>query len=176
MEYKKKFIILGNNNAVTYKEVFRHIKANKLWLGPSIYSGDREFRVPNDYVLRSKSQRTDEDGVRYVRVPSIRWFTNLNHKKRNEEIILYKKYNKKDYPTYDNYNAIEVSKVADIPVDYKGAMGVPITFLSKYNPKQFEILGCSYEYGKIKEHISGTQYATAINNRVTYKRLFIKRK
>jgi hypothetical protein len=141
MKYKKEFLILGNSNALTYKEIFKFIKVNKLWLGASIHSGDVEFQVPDDYEIRSKSLRIDKSGKKYVRVPSIRWFTNMDYAQRHEDLILYKKYNTGEYPKYDNYDAINVDVTKDIPMDYKGAMGVPITFMDKYNPDQFKIIG-----------------------------------
>lgn len=141
MEYEKRLLIIGSVNAVSYKEIFKLIKEDKLWLGPSIRSGDREFGVPDDYPLNAAGFRVDEQGRKYIRVKGVRWFTNLDFKERHENLILYKTYNPEDYPKYDNYDAIEVSKTKDIPVDYDGAMGVPITFLDKHNPDQFEILG-----------------------------------
>ena len=141
VEYDKKLIIIGNVNAITYKEIFKLIKEDRLWLGPSISSGDREFGVPDHYPLTAAGFRIDEKGNKFIRVKGVRWFTNLDHQKRHEELILYKKYTVADYPKYDNYDAIEVSKTKDIPMDYAGAMGVPITFLDKYNPDQFEIIG-----------------------------------
>ena len=140
IKYDKRFIIIGNLNAIAYKDIFPLIRDNKIWLGVSIHSGDREFGVPSNYPLNASGYRTDEDGNNYIRVQSVRWFTNLKHKKQNEEIILYKKYNEKEYPKYDNYDAINVDKVKDIPDNYYGEMGVPITFLEKYNPDQFEII------------------------------------
>ena len=141
IEYKKKFLIIGNVNSITYKECFRFIKDNKMWLGVSIHSGDREFRVPDDYPLEAAGYRVDADGNKYIRVKGVRWFTNLDYEERHEKLDLYKKYTPKEYPKYENYNAIEVSKTADIPMDYDGMMGVPITFLDKYSPEQFEIIG-----------------------------------
>lgn len=141
VKYDKQFIIIGSVNAVTYKEVFKLIKASKIWLGPSIHSGDREFGVPDDYPLNAAGCRVDDNGRKYIRVKGVRWFTNLDFKERHEELILYKNYNPEEYPKYDNYDAIEVGKTKDIPLDYDGAMGVPITFLDKHNPDQFEILG-----------------------------------
>ncbi len=141
-KYNKDFLIIGNQNAITYKEFFPLLKANKVWMGASIHSGDREFRVPNDYNV-SSNYRYDELGNKYVKVRGPRWWTNLDYKERHDKIILYKKYNPKEYPKYDNYNAINVNKTTEIPVDYSGVMGVPITFLDKYNPDQFRILGCS---------------------------------
>jgi hypothetical protein len=140
MEYDKKFLIIGNINAVTYKEVFPLIKENKIWLGPSITSGDRKFNVPDDYPLNASGCGIDNDGKRYIRVKGVRWFTNLDHNKRHEELDLVCHYSSEEYPTYDNYKAINVGKTTDIPCDYSGYMGVPITFLDKYNPNQFEII------------------------------------
>ena len=136
----KKFIVLGNMNAITYKEIFPYIKADKLWFGPSISSGDRKFEVPADYPLEAAGCGIDENGVRYIRVNGVRWFANLGHEKRNRPLDLYKHYSN-EYKHYDNYDAIEVSKTCEIPMDYDGVMGVPITFLDKYCPEQFEILG-----------------------------------
>lgn len=146
--YNKSFLILGNIGATSYKEVFPLIKNNKVWLGSSIHSGDREFRVPNDYPLYASGCRQDENGIKYIRVKGIRWFTNLDYNKRHEELDLYKKYNPDEYPKYDNVDAIEVSKTAEIPRDYDGVMGVPITFIDKYSPEQFEILGADFEFAK----------------------------
>jgi hypothetical protein len=140
MEYEKKFLIIGNINVVTYKEVFPLIKENLVWLGPSITSGDRKFNVPDDYPLNASGCGIDTDGRRYIRVKGVRWFTNLDHNKRHEEIDLVCHYSSEEYPLYDNYNAINVGKTSDIPFDYEGIMGVPITFLDKYNPDQFEII------------------------------------
>lgn len=140
-EYDKKFVIIGNVNAITYKETFRLIKENKLWLGASIHSGDREFGVPDDYPLKAASSRIDEDGNKFIRVKGVRWFTNLDYKERHEDLILYKNYSPEEYPKYENFDAINVNKTKDIPADYNGFMGVPITFLDKYNPDQFEIIG-----------------------------------
>lgn len=131
-------------NAITYKEIFPLIRDDRLWLGPSITSGDREFGVPDHYPLTAATHRIDERGNKFVRVKGVRWFTNLDHKSRHEELILYRKYTPDEYPKYDNYDAINVDKTAHIPEDYDGAMGVPITFLDKYNRAQFEILGVSY--------------------------------
>lgn len=178
IEYDKKFIIIGNINAVTYKEVFKLIKENKIWLGASIHSGDREFRVPNDYPLEAAGFRVDELGNKYIRVKGVRWFTNLDYEERHEKLALYKKYNPKEFPKYDNYDAINVNKTSDIPMDYDGVMGVPITFLDKYNPEQFEIVSCNdirrspsvpfKEHGLIKDKDG------AIKGKPTYVRICIK--
>ena len=143
VQYGKKFLIIGNVNAVTYKEIFPLIKEDRIWLGPSITSGDREFGVPDHYPLTAATHRIDENGNKFIRVKGVRWFTNLDHAKRHQELILYKRYSPEEYPTYDNYDAINVDKTAEIPMDWNGAMGVPITFLDKHNPEQFEILGFS---------------------------------
>ena len=141
MEHKKHFIIIGNVNAITYKEVFPLIMDNYLWFGASIHSGDRKFYVPDDYPLNAAGCGVDEDGRRYIRVKGVRWYTNLDFKQRHEELILVKRYDPTLYPHYDNYDAINVDKTSDIPCDYSGVMGVPITFMDKYNPDQFEIVG-----------------------------------
>ena len=150
-EHDKKFLIIGNMNAITYKEFFPKIMENKTWLGPTISSGDREFMVPESYPITAAGWRIDEYGRKYIRIKGIRWFTNLDHGKRHQELQLMtmaenKKFNKKViasdvcYKKYDNYDAIEVSFTDAIPSDYAGVMGVPISFLDKYNPDQFEIV------------------------------------
>ena len=140
IKYQKKFLIIGNQNAITYKEIFPLIKDNKLWFGASIHSGDREFRVPDSYPLIAAGQRVDENGIKYIRVKGVRWFTNIDYPQRHEDLILIKHYAPEEYPHYDNYDAINVDVTNDIPCDYAGAIGVPITFLDKYNPEQFEII------------------------------------
>ena len=168
VKYEKKFLIIGNMNAITYKDCFKLIKENKMWLGASIHSGDREFGVPQDYPLRAAGCRIDEKGNKFIRVKGVRWFTNLDYKERHEEIILYKKYTPEEYPQYDNYDAINVNKALEIPSDYDGVMGVPITFLDKYNPEQFEIVGNEYDLNIPK----GRGY---VNGKRMYSRVFIKR-
>ena len=138
MEYKKKFLIIGNINALTYKEIFPLIKENKIWLG--YFSGCMKFKVPEHYKQRATAYWIDENGQKWRSLGNICWFTNLEVSTRHENLTLYKKYNPEEYPKYDNHDAIEVSKVAEIPYDYEGAMGVPITFIDKYNPEQFEII------------------------------------
>jgi len=143
-EFEKNFIILSNMNAITYKEIFPLLKDNKMWIGygfnmsmvyktpyPNLLDANRKFVIAKGF--------NPDDG--YLKVPAICWFTNLDHNKRHETLDLYKKYTPEEYPRYDNYNVINIDKVADIPEDYFGVMGVPITFLDKYNPDQFEILG-----------------------------------
>ena len=171
-EYEKKFIIIANVNAITYKEVFKLFKENKIWLGHSIHSGDREFRVPDYYPLNAAGFRVDEKGMKYIRVKGVRWFTNLDYEERHENIILYRHYTPEEYPKYDNYDAIEVSKTAEIPCDYEGAMGVPITFLDKYNPEQFEVIGIDRYV--VDNPFYGKRFT--LGGRETYARILIKRK
>lgn len=139
VEYKKEFLIIGNTNAITYKEIFKLLKEDKLRTGYTNFNVGMFFVVPDDW---EKFHHKDENGNKIARVSTSCWFTNLEVRKHKEDIILYKVYkgNEKEYPKYDNYDGIEVSKVADIPMDYKKAMGVPITFVDKYNPDQFEIV------------------------------------
>lgn len=167
MKYQKSFLIIGNVNAITYKEIFPLIKTNKLWLGPSITSGDRKFNVPDDYSLNAAGCGIDENGRKFIRVKGVRWFTNLDHQKRHEELDLVCRYSPEEYPKYDNYDAIEVSKTANIPFDYDGVMGVPITFLDKYNPSQFEI---------IKFRKGNDDKDLAINGKCPYFRILIRNK
>lgn len=138
VEYDKKFLIIGNQNAITYKEIFSLIIENKLWLG---YNHPENFIVPDNYEQREFRSWRDENGVNWRSLGNACWFTNLDIQKRHEDIVLYKGYNENEFPSYDNYDAINVDKVSDIPIDYTGSMGVPITFLDKHNPDQFEILG-----------------------------------
>ncbi len=160
LDGKKQFAIIGNQNAITYKEVFPLMKDNLIWLGYSIHSGDRKFNVPDDYPLEAATCGVDPDGRKFIRVKGVRWFTNIDHGGRHEKLQLDTeshnlKYNKKlrkilmcesgilQYPHYDNYDAIEVPYTECIPLDYNGVMGVPITFMDKYNPDQFEIISLS---------------------------------
>lgn len=138
-DHGKQFLIIGNFVAVAYKNIFPHIMKNQVWVGN--YSGNMAFRVSNDYEPKKTRFWIDDSGQKWRSLGNICWFTNLNIQKRHEDLILYKKYNPEEYPRYDNYDAINVDKTADIPIDYDGVMGVPITFLNKYNPDQFEIIG-----------------------------------
>jgi len=135
IQYNKSFLIIGSQNAISYKEIFKLIKDNKIWFGFNLV---KTFTIPEKYTHNSIKV---ENGVTYAVFGNIGWFTNLDIPKRHDDIILYRNFNKAEYPKYDNYDAIEVSRVTEIPLDYGGAMGVPITFLDKYNPDQFEILG-----------------------------------
>ncbi len=167
VKHGKKFIIIGNVNAITYKEVFPLIRVNEIWLGASIHSGDREFGVPEDYPLQAASSRVDDKGRKYIRVKGVRWFTNLDYPLRHETLPLYKTYSPEEFPKYDNYDAIEVGKTSDIPMDYEGVMGVPITFMDKYSPDQFEIVGNE----EMLEIPRGRGY---VNGKRMYGRIFIR--
>lgn len=173
MEHNKKFLILGNHNAIIYKEIFKYIKENKMWLGYD-NGGTKWFQVPDDYDIPTESRIKIEKGIKYFSMGSIVWFTNLDTTKRHEELILYKKYSSEEYPKYDNYDAIEVSKFLDIPMDYIGVMGVPITFLDRYNPQQFEIVGSNRGVDQDPNGVYGR--GSHLNGKETFKRLFIKNK
>lgn len=172
VQYDKKFLIIGNVNSITYKEIFPLIKENRLWLGASIHSGDREFAVPDSYPLNAAGCRVDENGKKYIRVKGVRWFTNLDYPQRHEDLDLYKRYSPEKYPKYDNYDAVNVDKTSDIPYDYNGVMGVPITFLDKYNPEQFEIIGMD-RYVEDNPHFG---HRFTINGKETYARILIRQK
>lgn len=174
-EYHKDFLIIGNVNAITYKEIFPLIKDNKMWLGVLANGRNFSFVVNEDYDGKNVFY---ENGIKYASVSAI-WFTNLDHKKRHEELLLYKKYNTDEYPKYDNYNAIEVSKTRDIPMDYDGVMGVPITFLDKYCPTQFEIVDARTIALNDKQKNKSTYLIkdadSSINGKAKYARICIKR-
>ncbi|MGI6013112.1 MAG: adenine-specific methyltransferase EcoRI family protein [Oscillospiraceae bacterium] len=183
IEYQKHFIIIGNMNAIHYKEIFPLIRDNKLWIGPSIHSGDRKFNVPDDYPLKAAGCGVDENGKKYIRVKGVRWFTNLDIAQRHEKLILYKPYTPEEYPKYSNYDAINIDKVSDIPCDYYEDMGVPDSFLDQYNPEQFEIigLGCgdlAKEIGITKNYRGRTDlaYVKDGQNKCPYSRIVIRRK
>ncbi len=173
IDYNKKFLIIGNINAITYKEIFKLIKENKAWLGVNMGRGISGFIVPKHYELYGTEARIDESGNRIVSTNNCLWLTNLDMNKRHEDIILYKNYNPDAYPTYDNYDAINVDVTKEIPVDYAGSMGVPITFLDKYNPDQFEILGIDRV---LVEELTGKVSRFRINEKEIYARIIIKNK
>lgn len=180
IEHDKKFLIIGNKNAVTYKEIFPLIMDNKMWVGHTPMGKEWLFDINQDlgqsFVDDGRHRKyTIVDGVIKGRAQAC-WFTNLNVSRRDEDLILYKKYSPKEYPKYDNYDAINVIKTAEIPMDYPGVMGVPITFLAKHNPDQFEIVGCSYNYGRPSEWHPETKMAPVVNGKNLYKRLFIRNK
>lgn len=192
MEYKKKFIIIGNKNAITYKEIFKLIKENKMWIGNTPMGIDMLFDIPEHFAKEIQGSKREGSGYKIIngvimaRAQAI-WFTNLDIKKRHEDMILYKKYTPKEYPYYDNYDAIEVAKTAEIPSDYDREMGVPITFLDKYNPDQFEIIGLAADkrdeddiFIKGKPIHLDEQHkqfvGMVLNGKATYARILVKRK
>lgn len=181
MKHKKKFIIMGHQNAISYKEIFKLIKENKIWLGVDNF-GTKWFGVNDNYDITTESRKKIEGGKKFFSMGSVVWFTNLDIKKRHDSLLLVKKYNPKDYPKYDNYNAINVNKYTDIPVDYDGVMGVPITFIDKYNPEQFEIIGSDYDVKDgllpniVKKSWKGKIDRGYINGKRMYARLLIKKK
>ena len=189
MSADKKFVIIGNMNAITYKETFPLIKGNKIWLGESIHSGDREFRVPDDYPITAAGWRIDEKGNKYIRVKGVRWYTNIDHGLRHQPLALmtmkdnirdskHKDVKGQAYQHYDNYDAIEVPYTDAIPSDYEGVMGVPISFLDKYCPEQFDILGITENNPDLSDlWISGyTKYDRPyINRKRKYSRLLIRK-
>ena len=165
-KYNKKFLIIGNMNAITYKEIFPLIKNNQLWLGVTRHgTGSMWFRIP-DNAPQHTGQKV-ENGVRFQTIGSTAWYTNLDHSLRHEQIILYKRYTPEEYPHYDNYDAINVNKVTEIPYDYYGAVGVPITFLGLYNPDQFEII--KFRKGDDDKDLS-------VNGKCPYFRILIRRR
>ena len=186
--HKKEFIILGNMNAVTYREVFPLFRDDKVWFGQSIRSGDRKFHVPDSYPLNAAGCGIDERGRRFIRVKGVRWLTNLDTGKRHEVIELTRSYSPDDYPCYENYNAIDVSRTLNIPADYDGIMGVPITFLDKYSSDQFEILMLAN--GNVRSNVAAKTLAEVgyrphpddkggvgiIEGRRVYARILIRRK
>jgi len=169
VEYEKKFLIIGNLNAITYKEIFPLLKGDRMWLG--VNNGAKTYRVPDDF--EGKSLFIGEDGKRYIPSNTV-WYTNLDVYKRYEDIVLYRHYSPELYPKYDNYDAIEVSRVAQIPMDYDGVMGVPISFLDKYNPDQFELVGSNRGIGQDPNGVYGR--GSYLSGKETFKRLFIRHK
>jgi len=173
VEHRKKFLIIATWNAMSYKEIFELVRENKIWIGINSNRNFSGFIVPKHYPLHGTEARVDEHGNRIVSSNNTCWLTNMDVAKRHEELILYKKYTETGYPKYDNYDAIEVSKTADIPMDYDGAMGVPITFLDKYNPAQFSILGIDRP---LVEELTGKVSRFRLNGREIYARVVIKNK
>jgi len=168
MQHKKQFLVVGNMNAVTYREIFPLIKDNKVWLGNK--AGHFWFKVPPHYEEKATDFKIDENGQKWRRMGNICWFTNLDFEKRHEKMLLWKKYTPEEYPKYDNYDAIEVGKTADIPCDWYGAIGVPITFMSQYNPEQFEILG-------LDDHrVDWVGHGPKLNGKTIYRRIIIRRR
>ena len=183
---QKQFLIIGNMNALKYKEAFPLIQQNRMWLGATIHSGDREFAVPDEYELYASGCRVDEDGGRFkkfIRVKGVRWYTNLDHGRRHQPLQLmteadnikhskHKEVRDVGYQRYENYDAIEVPFTDAIPSDYEGLMGVPISFLDKYCPEQFEILGHMDSHGKVPKGIPDE--APYLNGKWVYSRILIR--
>ncbi len=171
MAYEKKFLIIGNMNAITYKEIFKLIKENKIWLGNGFSGGNAYFSVPEN-ANREYANGVYNEETKLVKFRNCCWFTNIDHSKRHEKLILYETYNPEKYPKYESYNAIEVSKTKAIPMNYYGVMGVPISFLDKYNPEQFEIIGLD----RYVEDNPNYGHRFKINGKETYARILLKRK
>ena len=187
MEYKKKFLIIGNQNAITYKEIYPLILNNELWMG--YHSGHTWFAVPDDYEIPdfydlndTKRLRSNgyayRDGRLWRNLGNICWFTNLDHNKRHEFIDLFKHYSSEEYPRYDYYDAINCDYVVNIPMDYKDEIGVPVSFLDKYNPDQFEIIDGIGRYSMIDGPTPETQgkYLTKVDGKPKYARIIIRKK
>lgn len=171
IKYDKKFLIIGNQDNFTYKEVYSLIHNGKMWIGYN--NGDMSFKVPSYYEKKEHRFWEDEDGQKWRSMGNISWFTNLEIPKQHEDLVLFKRYSPEKYPNFDNYNAIFVKRVDDIPCDYYGEMGVPVTFLCKYNPDQFELIGLD-RYTIPKEALVGGR--GAINGKSKYARILIKRR
>lgn len=171
MEQGKHFLVIGHQNAIVYRNIFQYVKENRIWLGTN-NGGTKWFEVKDHYDIITESRKKEENGRKYFSMGSIVWFTNLDIGKRHQDLVLTKRYALKTYPKYDNYDAIEVSRVADIPLDFDGVMGVPITFLDKYNPEQFEIVGSNRG---INQEPTGTYgRGSFVGGKETFKRLFIR--
>ena len=176
--YDKKFIIMGNLTAVSYKHFFQRLQNNEVWTGKDITNGDREFAVPSDYPLEANGVRIDASGQKFIRIKSVRWFTNLENDRQNDKWELSEKYegNESHYPKYENYDAINIDKMKDLPVDYDGVIGVPITFFDRYCPEQFEVVGVSRKWDDTCEHLrtGGERDCGVINGEMKYTRVFVK--
>ncbi len=168
MEYEKDFVIIGNQNAITYREIFPLIRDNKIWLGYN--NGHFWFKVPDTYEVKETDFKIDEKGQKWRRMGNICWFTNVDIEKRHEDMTLFRTYSPDVYPKYDDYDAIEVSRTADIPCDYFGFIGVPITFMQYYNPNQFTIMG-------LDDHrVEWVGHGPDLNGKTLYRRVIIRRK
>jgi len=182
IQYQKKFLIIGNINALHYKEIFPLIQNNQLWIGVSMDSSNRYFQVPEAYPLTEKTGKI-ENGKKFAFVKGCLWYTNIDIAQRHEKLILYRRYTPNEYPKYENFNAIDVNKVSDIPMDYDGYMGVPDSFIRKYNPEQFEIIGLgagdlAKEIGITKNYRGRTDVAFKQDgkDKCPYSRIIIRNK
>ena len=177
VEYGKKFVVIGSMNAITYKEIFPLIKSSRLWLGHGPAGKDMLFDVPEDYARELVRNKKEGSAYRLVdgdikgRLGNAVWFTNLDHRKRNEELVLFKRYSPEEYPKYDNYDAINVEKTDHIPVDFAGPMGVPISFLDKHSPNQFEIIGMDRP---LITQLTGKQSRFKIKGKEIFARIVIR--
>lgn len=182
IEHQKKFLVVGTWNAITYRDIFKLIQSDSLWIGVNSNRNFSGFIVPEHYPLHGTEARLDEHGNRVVSSNNTCWFTNLENAKRHEDLPLFRTFDPEEHPEYDNYHAIEVNQVVNIPVDYEGVMGVPITFLNKYNPDQFEIVGSDADVKEgllpelVKSSWDGKNDRAYLNGKRMYARLFIKRK
>ena len=170
LKYQKRFLLVGNQNAITYKEVFPLIQNNEAWVGYRF--GEMKFRVPNDSAPRKTRFWIDESGQKWRSLGNAMWLTNLDIDKRYNKLLLTKKYSPEEYPKFDNFDAINVKRVVDIPMDYPGIMGVPITIINKYNSEQFELIG-EANHGSDNEF---DLFKPLINNKYIFKRILIKNK
>ena len=181
MDYNKKFIVLGNMNSILCKEIFPYVKNNLLWWGVSIHSGDRKFYVPENYPLDAAGCGIDENGRRFIRVKGVRWWTNIENKNREIPLDLYKRYSS-EYQKFDEFDAINVNKTTEIPMDYDGVMGVPITFFDKYCPEQFEIVDGANRYlifdsfGTNEKVKLNHGHSCNIDGKATYFRILIRKR
>ena len=179
VEYDKKFVVIGSMNAITYKEIFPLIKSSRLWLGHGPAGKDMLFDVPEEYARELVRNKKEGSAYRLVdgdikgRLGNAVWFTNLDHRKRNEELVLFKRYSPEEYPKYDNYDAINVKKTDHIPVDFAGPMGVPISFLDKHSPNQFEIIGMDRP---LITELTGKQSRFKIKGKEIFARIVIRNK
>lgn len=169
---EKQFLIIGNLNSISCKEIFPLIKDGKMWLGASIHSGDREFQVPDTYPLEAAGYRVDNAGRKFIRVKGVRWYTNLDYAARHEPLPLFRHYEAAEFPKYDNYDAINVDKTSDIPCDYDEAIGVPISFMDKFCPDQFDIMGID----RYVEDNPAPGHRFTLGGVETYARILIRRR
>ena len=176
MEHEKKFLIIGNRNAITHKEIFPLIRDNLLWMGNGFQAGNAYFSIPEGTDTTVYAKGVYDPVTKLVKFRNCCWYTNLDHAKRHERLVLWKNYSPEEYPKFDNFDAINVNKIAEIPVDYNDIMGVPITYLDKHNPSEYDIVGCTYSYGIPNEWDKNTNMNPIIDGKTIYKRILIRKK